>query len=177
RIIVTAEGSGSRQRIEEMLVAEGSPVDVIVAPLDRGVVLPTQQLALIAEADLTGRRRVHRRARGARKATDHYEGLAPNDFVVHRVHGIGRYLGMETKEMFGVTRDRLVVEFKGGDRVYVDSEDIGLIRKYTGGEEPKLSKMGGGDWEKTRARVRKAVRDIAGQLVVLYRKRLATAGH
>ena len=99
------------------------------------------------------------------------------DFVVHRVHGIGRYLGMETREMFGVTRDRLVVEFKGGDRVYVDSEDIGLIRKYTGGEEPKLSKMGGADWEKTRARVRKAVRDIAAELVILYRQRLATPGH
>ena len=65
--------------------------------------------------------------------------------------------------MFGITRDRLVVEFKGGDRVYVDSEDIGLIRKYTGGEEPKLSKMGGADWEKTRAQVRKAVRDIAAR--------------
>src|SRR5262249_27035583 len=126
---------------------------------------------------LPGRRRAHRRARGARKATDHYEGLAPNDFVVHRVHGIGKYLGMETKEMFSVTRDRLVVEFKGGDRVYVDSEDIGLIRKYTGGESPKLSKMGGADWEKTRASVRRAVRDIAGELVVLYRRRLATAGH
>jgi transcription-repair coupling factor (superfamily II helicase) len=79
--------------------------------------------------------------------------------------------------MFGVTRDRLVVEFRGDDRVYVDSEDIGLLRKYTGGETPKLSKMGGADWEKTRARVRKAVRDIAAELVILYRKRLATPGH
>ena len=134
-------------------------------------------LALVAEADLTGRRRVHRRARGARKGLDHYEGLTVGDYVVHRVHGVGRYHGMETKEMFGVTRDRLVVEFKGGDRVYVDSEDIGLIRKYTGGEEPKLSKMGGADWDKARAKVRKAVRDIAGELVVLYRRRLATVGH
>ena len=150
---------------------------MVVAPLDRGAVLPTQQVALVAEADLTGRRRVHRRARGARKGLDHYEGLTAGDYVVHRVHGVGRYHGMETKEMFGITRDRLVVEFKGGDRVYVDSEDIGLIRKYTGGEEPKLSKMGGGDWDKTRARVRKAVRDIAGELVVLYRRRLATVGH
>jgi transcription-repair coupling factor (superfamily II helicase) len=177
RVIVAAEGTGSKARIEEMLVAEGAPVDVIVAPLDRGVVLPAQQLALVAEADLTGRRRVHRRARGAQKGVDYYEGLAPGDFVVHRVHGIGKYSGMETREMFGVTRDRLVVDFRGGDRVYVDSEDIGLIRKYTGGEDPKLSKMGGGDWEKTRARVRKAVRDIAGQLVVLYRKRITTSGH
>ena len=120
---------------------------------------------------------MHRKPRGARKGQDHYEGLAVNDFVVHRVHGVGRYLGMETREMFGVTRDRLVVEFKGGDKVYVDSEDIGLLRKYTGGEDPKLSKMGGAEWEKARGRVRKAVRDIAGQLVVLYRRRLATPGH
>jgi transcription-repair coupling factor (superfamily II helicase) len=195
RVFVAAEGTGSADRIEHLLAAEGLSVDrvttiddaspvlrapgihVIVAPLDRGAVLPAHQLAIVAEADLTGRRRVHRRARGARRQTDHYEGLTAGDYVVHRVHGIGRYLGMETREMFGITRDRLVVEFKGGDRIYVDSEDIGLIRKYTGGETPKLSKMGGGDWEKTRSRVRSAVRDIAGQLVVLYRTRLATKGH
>ncbi len=176
RVLVAAEGTGSKTRIEQILTEVGAPVDVIVAPLDRGAVLPGAHLALIAEADLTGRRRVHRTPRGARKGTDYYEGLGANDFVVHRVHGIGRYTGMETREMFGITRDRLVVEFRGGDRVYVDSEDIGLIRKYTGGEEPKLSKMGGGDWEKTRARVRKAVRDIAAELVILYRRRLATPG-
>ncbi|MFM8237326.1 MAG: transcription-repair coupling factor [Actinomycetota bacterium] len=177
RVVVAAEGTGSKTRLEELLVAGGAAADVVVAPLDRGVVLPTARLAIVAEADLTGRRRVHRRPRGARRSVDHYEGLAPGDHVVHRVHGVGRYLGMETREMFGVTRDRLVVEFKGGDRVYIDSEDIGLIRRYTGGDEPKLSKMGGADWERTRARVRSAVRDVAGELVVLYRRRLATAGH
>jgi transcription-repair coupling factor (superfamily II helicase) len=177
RVLVAAEGSGSKARIEQILTEVGAPADVVVAPLDRGAVLPSAHLALIAEADLTGRRRVHRTPRGARRGQDHYEGLTPNDFVVHRVHGIGKYLGMETREMFGITRDRLVVEFKGGDRIYVDSEDIGLIRRYTGGEEPKLSKMGGSDWEKTRARVRRAVRDVAAELVILYRKRLATAGH
>ena len=195
RVFIAAEGSGSAERIEQLLVGEGVTVDrvsviddtsaalrapgvhVVVAPLDRGVLLPGVQLAIVAEADLTGRRRVHRRPRGARRGADYYEGLTKGDYVVHRVHGIGRYFGMETKEMFGVTRDRLVVEFRGGDRVYVDSEDIGLIRKYTGGETPKLSKMGGADWDKTRAGVRRAVRDIAGELVVLYRRRLATPGH
>jgi len=195
RVFIAAEGSGSAERIEQLLVGEGVTVDriaaigesspallapgvhLVVAPLDRGVLLPGVQLAIVAEADLTGRRRVHRRPRGARRGADYYEGLAKGDHVVHRVHGIGRYFGMETKEMFGITRDRLVVEFKGGDRVYVDSEDIGLIRKYTGGETPKLSKMGGADWEKTRTGVRRAVRDIAGELVVLYRRRLATPGH
>jgi transcription-repair coupling factor (superfamily II helicase) len=177
RVLVAAEGTGSKTRIEQILAEVGAPADVVVAPLDRGAVLPGARLALVAEADLTGRRRVHRTPRGARRGQDYYEGLAAGDFVVHRVHGIGRYLGMETREMFGITRDRLVVEFKGGDRVYVDSEDIGLIRKYTGGEEPRLSKMGGADWEKTRAKVRRAVRDIAAELVILYRKRLATPGH
>ena len=72
-------------------------VHVVVAPLDRGVVLPGIQLAIVAEADLTGRRRVHRRPRGARRGADYYEGLAKGDYVVHRVHGVGRYFGMETQ--------------------------------------------------------------------------------
>jgi transcription-repair coupling factor (superfamily II helicase) len=195
KVFIAAEGSGSADRIEQLIAEEGVTVDrvtaidessavlrgpgvhVVVAPLDRGVVLPGIQLAIVAEADLTGRRRVHRRPRGARRGVDYYEGLAKGDFVVHRVHGVGRYLGMEAREMFGITRDRLVIEFKGSDRVYVDSEDIGLIRKYTGGETPRLSKMGGADWEKTRSGVRSAVRDIAAELVVLYRRRMATPGH
>lgn len=195
RLLVAADGRGSADRLAHVLAGEGvetlvldavperSPVldvpgvHLVVAPLDRGAVLPSARLALVAEADLTGRRRVHRTPRGARRGADHYEGLQPGDHVVHRTHGIGRYLGMETREMFGLVRDRLIVEFRGGDRIYVDSDDIGLLRKYTGGDTPTLSKMGGSDWQKTRAKVRKAVRDIAGELVVLYRKRLATAGH
>jgi transcription-repair coupling factor (superfamily II helicase) len=184
RVFIAAEGRGSADRIEQILADEGVVVDRIANVPDNGAVLGAPGIHVVvappargAEADLTGRRRVHRRARGGRKGVDHYEGLTVGDYVVHRVHGVGRYHGMETKEMFGITRDRLVIEFKGGDRVYVDSEDIGLLRKYTGGEEPKLSKMGGADWDKTRARVRKAVRDIAGELVVLYRRRLATEGH
>ncbi len=177
RILVAAEGTGSKTRIEQLLAEVGAPADVVVAPLDRGTVLPDRapraRRGSRPHRSSTGAPHTPRRAPGRRLL----RGTDADDFVVHRVHGIGRYLGMETREMFGVTRDRLVVEFKGGDRVYVDSEDIGLIRKYTGGEEPRLSKMGGADWEKTRARVRRAVRDIAAELVILYRKRLATPGH
>ncbi len=192
RVVIAADGRGSADRLCLLLSQEGvnapvldsvprrapalevAGISIVVAPLDRGAVVPGSKLALVAEADLTGRRRVHRAPRGARRGVDHYEGLESGDYVVHRTHGIGRYLGMESKEMFGVTRDRLVVEFKGGDRVYVDSEDIGLLRKYTGGDTPSLSKMGGSDWQKTRARVRRAVRDIAAELVVLYRRRRAS---
>jgi transcription-repair coupling factor (superfamily II helicase) len=195
RVVVAAEGEGSGRRIVELLATEGVQaklvpkieardavlavpgVVVVTAPLDRGAVLSGIRLALVAEADLTGRRRVHRRERRTARTMEHYEGLVPGDHVVHRQHGIGRYVGMETREMFGVTRDRLIVEFRGGDRVYLDSEDVGQLRRYTGGDTPKLSKMGGADWDKARARVRKAVRDIAGELVVLYRRRKSAVGH
>ena len=195
RVLLCADGSGSAERIAQVLADEGLTVDVhasigaraplldqsgvhiVVAPLDRGVVLPAHRLALVAEADLTGRRRVHRKPRGARKGADFYEGLAAGDHVVHRQHGIGRYDGMVSRTMFGLERDYLMVAFRGEERIYVPTEQIGIIRKYTGGETPKLSKMGGADWEKARAKVRKAVRDIAAELVILYRRRLATPGH
>ena len=194
-VILCAEGQGSAQRIAQVLADEGIEVDVhgsipdraplldqpgihlVIAPLDRGAVLPTAKLALVAEADLTGRRRVHRKPRGARKGGDFYEGLAAGDHVVHRQHGVGRYEGMVSRTMFGLERDYLLVAFRGEEKIYVPTDQIGIIRKYTGGDTPKLSKMGGSDWEKTRAKVRKAVRDVAGELVVLYRRRLATPGH
>ena len=151
-------------------------VRLVVAPLERGVVLPGARLALVAEADLTGRRRVHRRARGARRGHDYYDALAPGDYVVHYQHGVGRYLEMKPLTMAGIERDYLWLEFKDG-KVYVPTDQVGLVRKYTGGETPSLNRMGGADFEKQRARVRSAVREVAEELVVLYRQRLATPGH
>jgi transcription-repair coupling factor (superfamily II helicase) len=149
---------------------------VVVAPLERGVVLAGAHLALVAEADLTGRRRVHRTARGARKAVDYYDDLKPGDFVVHQVHGVGRYEGMVARAIGGVERDYLLIAYRGGDKLYVPTDQVGTVRRYTGGDSPSLSRMGGTDWSKTRAKVRTAVREIAAELVILYRKRLATEG-
>src|SRR5690349_12169975 len=185
RVVLAAEGTGSAQRLRDILAGEGldagdgepapGAVRVLVAPLDRGVILPGAQLALVAEADLTGRRRVHRRARGARRGQDYYDALEPGDYVVHYQHGVGRYLEMKPLGMGGIERDYLWLEFKDG-KVYVPTDQVGLVRKYTGGETPTLNRMGGADFEKQRARVRSAVREIAEELVVLYRQRLATPG-
>jgi transcription-repair coupling factor (superfamily II helicase) len=195
RVLLAAEGRGSADRLAQVLADEGVVVDIVtavpdrsplldtpgarivVAPLDRGAVVPGAKLALVAEADLTGRRRVHRTPRGAKRATDYYEGLAAGDYVVHRQHGIGRFAGMISRTMFELERDYLLVEFRGDEKVYVPTDQIDIVRKYTGGDTPKLSKMGGSDWQKTKSRVRDAVRDVAGELVVLYRRRLATPGH
>ena len=162
RVVLAAEGTGSSQRLHDVLATEGVDgiVELVVAPIGRGVVLPGAKLALVAEADLTGRRRVHRRARGARRGTDYYDALEPGDYVVHYQHGVGRYLEMKPLTMAGIERDYLWLGFRDG-MVYVPTDQVGLVRKYTGGESPSLNRMGGADFEKQRARVRSAVQEIA----------------
>ena len=189
QVVLAAEGRGSADRLRAVLAEEGvdladtpapGSLALVIAPLERGVVLPTAKLAVVAEADLTGRRRVHRRPtvrRGAARGTDFYDALEPGDFVVHHQHGVGRYVEMTKRAMGGAERDYLLLEYKGGDRLYIPTDQVGTVRRYTGGESPALNRLGGSDWQKTRARVRKAVREIAQELVVLYRRRLATPGH
>jgi len=191
RVVLAAEGSGSADRLGQVLADDGlettpwsggTPVPpgvigIVVAPLDRGVVIPGAHLALVAEADLTGRRRVHRRPRGARRGTDLYDALSEGDHVVHQVHGVARYSGMVNRAIGGVARDYLLLEYKGADKLYVPTDQVHTVRRYTGGETPTLNRMGGADFEKAKARVRSAAREIAQELVVLYRRRLATPGH
>jgi len=189
RIVFAADGAGSAERIRRALADEGviAPFTdrpdtkpgarVTVAPIQKGFVLPALKLAVVAEADLTGRRRVHRRPRGARRGEDFYDDLKVGDYVVHNQHGVGRYGGMVARAIAGVERDYLLLEYKAGDKLYIPSDQVATIRRYTGGESPSLSRLGGTDWAKARARVKKAVQEIAQELVVLYRRRMATPGH
>src|SRR5438067_12997838 len=84
---------------------------------------------------------------------------------------------MVARTMGGVERDYLLLEYKAGDKLYIPSDQVATIRRYTGGESPSLSRLSGTDWTKTRAKVKKAVQEIAQELIVLYRRRMATAGH
>jgi transcription-repair coupling factor (superfamily II helicase) len=191
RVVLAAEGTGSADRLAQVLADDGvdttpwsgetavapGVIGITVAPLDRGVVVPSAGLALVAEADLTGRRRVHRRPRGARRGADLYDALEPGDYVVHQTHGVARYTGMVERAIGGAARDYLLLEYKGSDKLYVPTDQVHTVRRYTGGETPTLHRMGGADFEKSKARVRSAVREIAQDLVVLYRRRLATPGH
>ncbi|WP_420620729.1 transcription-repair coupling factor [Candidatus Poriferisocius sp.] len=149
---------------------------VVVAPLQRGFVLPDSRLAVLGEADLTGRRRAHRRSRPRPSLAQEMDDLAAGDHVVHRHHGVGRYGGMVTRTIAGVTRDYLLVEYRGGDKLYVPTDQVDAVRRYSGGETPTLSKMGGADWQRTKSGVRSAVSEIAKELVVLYQRRVTTPG-
>jgi transcription-repair coupling factor (superfamily II helicase) len=108
--------------------------------------------------------------------------LRPGDFVVHDQHGIGRYLEMIERTVSGATREYLVIEYapskrgQPGDRLFVPTDQLDQITRYVGGELPSLNRLGGTDWAKTKGRARKAVREIAAQLVQLYAARQSAPG-
>ena len=160
------------------VVATASRPTIDVAPLERGCILPAIKLAVIAEHDVTGRRRAHRAARRPRRdAQGFFDDLKAGDYVVHHQHGVARYGGMVKRAIGGVERDYLLLEYKGDDRLYVPSDQIDAVRHYTGGESPTLSRLGGDGWQKAKAKVRSAVSEIAQELVVLYQKRMHEPGH
>ena len=194
RIVVCAEGAGSAARLSALLADNGvnAPVvddpsaqsltsagaRVVVQPLERGFLYPAMRLAVLAEGDLTGRRRAHRRPRPrARNAETYFDDITAGAYVVHHQHGVGRFGGMVKRSIGGVERDYLLLEYKGGDKLYVPSDQVDLLRPYTGGESPALSRLNGSEWQRTKSRVRGAVREIAQELVVLYQKRINSPGH
>jgi len=196
RVVVAADGEGSANRMAKLLLDRGLSFSVleseaainqqltrpggyiVTAPLHRGCNVPLAKLAVVAEADLTGRRRAHRRARPRkRQGTGLFEDLKPGNYVVHYQHGVGQYQGMVKRSIGGTERDYLLLNYKGGDKLYVPSDQIDALRQYVGGEAPSLHRLGGSDFAKAKSRVRSAVREIAHELVVLYQKRVNAVGH
>ncbi|MGB3185470.1 MAG: transcription-repair coupling factor [Ornithinimicrobium sp.] len=154
-----------------------------------GFTWPRANLVLLAEADLTGQ------APGAgaasatrsmpsrrRKQIDPLQ-LRPGDLVVHEQHGVGRFVEMAQRTVQGATREYLVLEYAAskrgqpGDRLFVPTDQLDQITRYVGGEAPTLNRLGGSDWQKTKSRARRHVRQIAGELIRLYSARMATVGH
>jgi transcription-repair coupling factor (superfamily II helicase) len=193
RVIACANGAGTADRLGGLLaewdlgfVHHGDQEPdvfapgghVVVQPLERGFVLPAAKLAMITEAELTGRRRVHRRARARKRQSEgFFDDLEPGRYVVHQTHGVGRFGGMVKRTIGGHERDYLLLEYRGDDKLYIPSDQIDLVRHYTGGDTPTLHRLGGSDFAKAKAKVRSAVAEIAQELVVLYQQRLAAGGH
>jgi transcription-repair coupling factor (superfamily II helicase) len=178
RIVVAADLASSVDRLKALLRERGVDLTVEVGALERGCILTGSKLAVLAESDVTGRRRAHRAPRPRKRDTaGFFDGLKVGDYVVHHQHGVGRYGGMVKRAIGGVERDYLLLSYKGDDKLYVPSDQIDAVRHYTGGDSPTLSKLGGGDWTKTKAKVRSEVQEVAQELVVLYQKRLHSPGH
>ena len=197
-VVLCSSSAGAAGRLAGILAAEGLTVPVVdgdaaggpavdltgpgarivVASVDRGFVLPRAKLAVLAESDVTGRHRPHRQARTrARPVDGFFDDLAPGSYVVHRQHGVARYGGMVTRTMGGATRDYLMLEYRGDDKLYLPTDQIELLTPYAGGDSPAVSRLGGSEWQKARSKARAAVHEIAEELVALYRRRLEVEGH
>ncbi len=198
RVIVLAEGPGSAERIASSLrdegipatwsedVDESTPVVVATARWQGGFESSGGHIVLVTEADLFGERAPVRdaaRMPSRRRRTIDPLQLVPGDLVVHEQHGVGRYIEMVQRTVASATREYLVLEYAASrrgqppDRLYVPTDQLDQVTRYVGGEAPTLSKLGGSDWQRTKARARRAVREIAEELVRLYAARQATPGH
>jgi transcription-repair coupling factor (superfamily II helicase) len=180
-LAVTAAGHGSLERAVDVLAKAGAPdVEAVESGLLEGFVFDPGRVAVVGEDDLFGRRRVAHetpKLTGRPAGAFAQEELNTGDFAVHRVHGVGRYLGMVHRAVAETERDYLLLEYAAGDKLYVPADQLDAVARYAGGEQPRLHRLGSSDWPKAKARVRRAVRDMAGELVRLYTARLAAPGH
>ncbi len=200
RVALVTEGHGPAQRLAEILRGENLGAragDLAAAPepgvaivatglLDSGFVWPQIKLAVLGEDDISGQRtggRDRSRMPSRRRGGIDPLQLTPGDYVVHSQHGVGRYLEMTSRTIQGATREYLVIEYapsKRGqppDRLYLPTDQLDEVTRYSGGEAPSLHRLGGADWAKTKGRARKAVREIAAQLIRLYSARVASPGY
>jgi transcription-repair coupling factor (superfamily II helicase) len=200
RVVLVTEGHGPAQRLAELLRGaelgartgdldappEPSVAMVATGELDVGFVWPELKLAVLAESDLAGQRTGQRdrsRMPSRRRGGIDPLQLTPGDYIVHSQHGVGRYLEMTSRTVQGATREYLVIEYapsKRGqppDRLYLPTDQLDEVTRYSGGEAPSLHRLGGADWAKTKSRARKAVREIAAQLIRLYSARIASPGY
>ncbi|OBI23334.1 transcription-repair coupling factor [Mycobacterium sp. E2327] len=199
---VVAPGTGTAHRVVERLAESDTPaamlepgaapkagvVGVLKGPLHDGLIIPSDppNLVVITETDLTGNRATAtegKRLAAKRRNTVDPLALTAGDLVVHDQHGIGRFVEMVERTVGGARREYLVLEYAsakrggGSDKLYVPMDSLDQLSRYVGGQAPALSRLGGSDWANTKTKARRAVREIAGELVALYAKRQASAGH
>ena len=159
------------------------PGQILLAPgsLPAGLEYPTLKFAILTEGQIAVRQE-RKKTRAPKKATnrkklDSFTDLTPGDLVVHEHHGIGRYVGMEQLKVGGVTKDYVKIAYQGTDCLYVPATQLDLVSKYIGAGEDtpvRLNKLGGDQWQKTKAKAKAAAKDLAAGLIKLYaeRKRL-----
>ena len=184
-------------RLVEEYPADAEPgvAYLLKASVEHGFEVGEAKLALISESEFYGRtvgydsRQVKKLATRRKNVVDPLQ-LKPGDYVVHQTHGIGKFVELTQREVSSggrnavkSKREYLVLEYapskRGypGDKLFVPTDQLDLLTRYVGGEAPALSKMGGSDWSAAKGRARKAVRDIAVELVKLYSARMASKGH
>ncbi|SDS52012.1 transcription-repair coupling factor [Nocardioides scoriae] len=201
-VVTLHQGAGPAQRMVEVLGEHDVPAALVADQafgargdgvvqvgqgcLSHGFSMARPGLLLLTGEDIAGQKATTRDMRKMpvrrKKQIDPLE-LKAGDFVVHEQHGVGRFLEMKQREVHGAVREYLVLEYgsskrgQPADRLYVPADALDQVTRYVGGEQPSLDRLGGADWAKRKGRARKAVRQIAAELIKLYAARQATKGH
>lgn len=194
-ILMTAIGHGTATRYEELLRAEGIPTAndlvagaVLIAnsPLRHGFTAEKAKFSLITERDFAGSKAQDgEKSSLAARRKNRIDPLSlkEGDFVVHQIHGIGKFIEMVERVVNGTKREYLVIEYasskrgQAGDRLYLPTDSLDQVSKYVGGESPTVHHMGGADWQKAKGKARKAVKQIAAELIQLYAARTSSPGY
>ena len=199
-VVFATHGHGMLERYAGIFRAADLPVQIVekllatptkgsihltTSVIAHGFESPTDHIFFMTERDLTGSKgsvRDSERLPTKRKQTIDPLELRGGDFVVHEQHGIGRYVELLQRTVGGVTREYLIIEYapakRGlpGDRIFVPTDTLEQVSKYVGGEAPTVHRIGSGEWQKAKGRARKAVRQIAGELIRLYAARTSSPG-
>lgn len=148
--------------------------------IEEGFEYPQNQLVIIPERQLFGKGKKPRRKSEVKTKSgiQHFRDIHAGDYVVHNIHGIGRYLGVETVEVDGVNKDYLLIRYAGEDKLFIPTDQVGGLQKYIGndGEHPRIHKLGGNEWNRIKAKAKASAQDIAKELIAIYAKRKNTPG-
>ena len=186
QVIFTAQGRGIIERYQDLFKEGGiTGIKFQISSLEHGFINEKEKIVLLTEKDLTGAKTGDkdqpRMPSRRKKAIDPIE-LQPGDYVVHEQHGVGKYIELVQREINGTSREYLVIEYapakrgQPSDRLFVPTDTLEQVTKYVGGEAPTLNRIGGSDWQNTKRRARKAVKQIAADLIQLYAARMSAPG-
>ena len=170
--LVLAENDAQARRLDELLETSADQCDIRVGRLHDGFVYPQGHIQILTDNELfnrTRRRHRYRRFQGTTPIKDAFS-LTPGDIIIHEEHGIGIYQGMQRISVDGVARDTLRILYRDGDKLFVPAEEVNRIQRYSKEDEdaPVLSKLGGADWDRLKAKTKKGVVKLAKELIQLY---------
>lgn len=158
---------------------EPNTVHVMQGLLTDGFELPHSRLVVVVEGNIYGQQKRKLRNKPKKgQEINYFTDLSIGDYVVHSMHGIGKYVGLKTIETEGIHRDYIEIAYAGTDRLYLPASNLDQLQKYIGneGDVPRIHKMGGSDWRKAVTKAQKSIDDLADKLVELYAKREITEG-
>ena len=172
-------GDGIPYKLCESWDFEPNTVHVMQGLLTDGFELPHSRLVVVVEGNIYGQQKRKLRNKPKKgQEINYFTDLSVGDYVVHSMHGIGKYVGLKTIETEGIHRDYIEIAYAGTDRLYLPASNLDQLQKYIGneGDVPRIHKMGGSDWRKAVTKAQKSIDDLADKLVELYAKREITEG-